>query len=108
MYVLVACPENSLINSKELNKPIITLYELEIAFNCARLWGEEFICDYKQILTGSDHYVPLKLTDQESDVMFINKIEFNTKYFPCFSKWGGGAINCGAIQTSNLTSLTFI
>ena len=40
--------------------------------------------------------------------MFINKIEFNMKYFPCFSKWGGGAINCGAIQTSNLTSLTFI
>lgn len=71
MYVLVACPENSLINSKELNKPIITLYELEIAFNCARLWGEEFICDYKQILTGSDHYVPLKLTDQESDVSLI-------------------------------------
>jgi len=71
MYVLVACPENSLINSKELNKPIITIYELEIAFNCARLWGQEFICDYKTLLIGDKHYVPLKLTDQESDVSLI-------------------------------------
>lgn len=52
MYILIACNENSIINSKELNKPIITLYELEIAFNSARLWGEEFVCDYSQLLTG--------------------------------------------------------
>lgn len=71
MYVLVACPENSLINSKELNKPIITIYELEIAFNSARLWGEEFICDYRELLTGSRHHIDLKLTDQESDVSLI-------------------------------------
>ncbi len=52
MYVMVACPENSLINSKELNKPIITVYELELAFNCSRLWGEEFVSDYKELLPG--------------------------------------------------------
>ena len=71
MYVMVACNENSLINSKELNKPIITVYELELAFNCSRLWGEEFVCDYRQLLTGNDHHIPLKLSEQESDISLI-------------------------------------
>ena len=71
MYVLVACNENSLINSKELNKPIITIYELEIAFNCARLWGEEFICDYKQLLSGGEHHKHIELSEKESDVSLI-------------------------------------
>lgn len=71
MYVLVACNENSLINSKELNKPIVTIYELEIAYNCGRLWGQEFICDYRQLLEGNEHHIPLKLSEQESDVSLI-------------------------------------
>lgn len=70
-YVLVACNENSLIDSKELHKPIINVYELEMAFNCARLWGEEYVVDYQQLLESSLHYVPLKLSDQESDVSLI-------------------------------------
>lgn len=71
MYVLVACSENSLINSKELNKPIITVYELEMAFNEARLWGNEFICDFRQLLPGHEHYKPLELSQKESDVSLI-------------------------------------
>ena len=31
MFVLVACPENSMIDSKEFYKPIVTPFELEIA-----------------------------------------------------------------------------
>ncbi len=31
IFVLVACPENSLIDSKDFYKPIITPFELEIA-----------------------------------------------------------------------------
>ena len=71
MYVLVACNENSLINSKELNKPIITIYELEMAFNATRMWGGEFVCDFRQLLPGQRHHVPLTLTEQESDVSLI-------------------------------------
>ena len=52
MYVLIACNENSILDSKELNKPIITLYELEIACNSARSWGEQFIADYSLLLNG--------------------------------------------------------
>lgn len=71
MYVIVSCNENSLINSKELNKPIITVFELEMAFNCARVWGDEFVCDFKQLLPGSEHFVETQLTDKESDVSLI-------------------------------------
>ena len=52
MYVLIACNENSILDSKEFNKPVITLYELEIAFNSARSWGEQFIADYSLLLNG--------------------------------------------------------
>ena len=31
MFVIVACPENSLIDSKDFFKPIVTPFELEIA-----------------------------------------------------------------------------
>jgi diphthamide biosynthesis protein 2 len=31
IFVIVACPENSLVDSKEFFKPIITPFELEIA-----------------------------------------------------------------------------
>jgi len=72
MYVLISCNENCLVNSKELNKPIVTIYELEIAYNCARLWGEEFICDYRQLLEGKEHYIPIELSDKEADVSLIN------------------------------------
>ncbi len=71
MYVMVACNENSLINSKELNKPIVTIYELEMAFNAARMWGEEFVCDFRQLLPGNEHYKPLELSELETDVSLI-------------------------------------
>ena len=71
MYVMISCNENCLINSKELNKPIVTVYELEIAYNSARLWGREFICDYRQLLEGSEHHVPLQVSQNESDVSLI-------------------------------------
>jgi diphthamide biosynthesis protein 2 len=71
VYVLIACSENSLIDSKELNKPVITVYELEIALNAARLWGNEFICDFKQLLPGHEHYIESELNDNETDVSLI-------------------------------------
>jgi diphthamide biosynthesis protein 2 len=71
MYIMVACNENSLINSKELNKPIITVYELEMAFNSTRVWGEEFVCDFRQLLPGNENFKPFKLSDQESNVSLI-------------------------------------
>lgn len=71
MYVMVSCNENCLINSKELNKPIITIYELEMAFNSARLWGSEYVCDFRQLLEGNEHHVPLETNSDELNVSLI-------------------------------------
>ena len=35
LFVLVACPENSLVDSQEFYKPVVTPFEMEIA--CIRL-----------------------------------------------------------------------
>jgi len=52
-FVLVACPENSLIDSREFFKPIITPFELEIAIGADRSWTGEYILDFG-LLLGRD------------------------------------------------------
>ncbi|KAG9080517.1 Diphthamide biosynthesis protein 2 [Ceratobasidium sp. 370] len=53
-FVLVACPENSVIDSKEFYRPIVTPFELEIALGEDRSWTGEYILDFDQILKGRE------------------------------------------------------
>ena len=48
--VLVACPETSLINSKEFLQPIITPFEFELACNTSIQWSGRLITDYRDLL----------------------------------------------------------
>ena len=76
VFVLVACPENSLVDSQDLYKPVVTPFEMEIA--CIRYvnrtkqannmrtrtaqcccfisrpkeWTGEYSTDYQQLLPG--------------------------------------------------------
>ena len=52
MFVLVACPQNTLIDSKEFVKPVVTPYEMEIACNQAREWTGDYISDFTKLLPG--------------------------------------------------------
>ncbi|KAJ3106627.1 Diphthamide biosynthesis protein 2 [Phlyctochytrium planicorne] len=45
VFVLVACPENLLIDSKEFLKPIVTPFELELAINKPGDWFDEYILE---------------------------------------------------------------
>ncbi|XP_033116296.1 2-(3-amino-3-carboxypropyl)histidine synthase subunit 2-like [Anneissia japonica] len=63
VYVLVACPENSLIDSKEFYRPIITPFEMEIACNEAREWTGVYVTDFRQLLPGAVDYVPFVSDD---------------------------------------------
>ncbi|KAL1921869.1 uncharacterized protein VTP21DRAFT_10511 [Calcarisporiella thermophila] len=49
-YVLVACPENSLIDSKEFYRPIVTPYELEIAVDPENGWTGEYETTFDRLL----------------------------------------------------------
>ncbi len=52
VYVLVACPQNSLLDSSEFYRPVITPYELEMACNQKRDWTGQLITDFRSLLPG--------------------------------------------------------
>eukprot|EP00049_Salpingoeca_infusionum_P019323 m.361384 g.361384 ORF g.361384 m.361384 type:complete len:576 (+) comp19562_c0_seq1:294-2021(+) len=54
LYCLVACAENSLVDSTEYFKPVITPFELEMACSPDREWQGYFEADYTQLLSEVD------------------------------------------------------
>ncbi|KAG2461276.1 2-(3-amino-3-carboxypropyl)histidine synthase subunit 2 [Polypterus senegalus] len=66
MYVLVACPENSLLDSSDFYKPVITPFELEIAFNKQREWTGEYVTEFRDLLPGGNSYVEFRNQNVES------------------------------------------
>lgn len=57
IFVLIACPENSLIDSKEFYKPIVTPFEMEIACLRERSWTGDYVTDFRELLQGSSFFV---------------------------------------------------
>ncbi|KAF8945548.1 Diphthamide biosynthesis protein 2 [Haplosporangium gracile] len=53
-FVYVACPENSLIDSKEFYRPIVTPYELEIALSKSREWTGDYVTNFQELLPDDD------------------------------------------------------
>ncbi|CUA66667.1 Diphthamide biosynthesis protein 2 [Nematostella vectensis] [Rhizoctonia solani] len=68
-FVLVACPENSVIDSKEFYRPIVTPFELEIALGADRSWTGEYILNFDQILSrqGTDDTPNAQDSDDDPD-----------------------------------------
>ncbi|KAG5519601.1 hypothetical protein PMAC_001756 [Pneumocystis sp. 'macacae'] len=50
LFVLVSCPENSLIESKDFYRPIATPYELYLALS-SNIWNKKWITDFSSILS---------------------------------------------------------
>ncbi|TFK67322.1 diphthamide biosynthesis protein [Pluteus cervinus] len=59
-FVLVACPENSLIDSKGFLRPIVTPYELEVALRAEQSWTGRYVLDFEQVLRDT---LQLRLSD---------------------------------------------
>ncbi|KAI8979525.1 diphthamide biosynthesis protein 2 [Mycotypha africana] len=50
-FVLVACPENSLVDSKEFYRPIVTPFELELALiSRGKEWTGDYETDFSKLL----------------------------------------------------------
>ncbi|CAL8070455.1 unnamed protein product [Calicophoron daubneyi] len=70
VLVIVACPETSLLDSRDFLIPVITPFELECALHSefvdatetermTRLWNGKNLClDYQKLLPGGDLYLP--------------------------------------------------
>ncbi|KAI5891539.1 diphthamide biosynthesis protein [Schizophyllum commune H4-8] len=52
-FVLVACPENSVIEAKEFLRPIVTPFELQIALQAEPDWTGRYVLDFEQLLAES-------------------------------------------------------
>lgn len=51
-FVVVACPENTLYDSKEYFRPIVTPYELAVALDYGE-WTESYETDFRKVLQGT-------------------------------------------------------
>ena len=51
IFVLIACSENTLLDSSEFYKPVVTPYEMEIACNL-REWTGDYPTDFNSLLCG--------------------------------------------------------
>lgn len=54
IFVLIACPENSLLDSSDFYKPVVTPFEMEVACNKNREWSEEYVTDFRYLLPGEN------------------------------------------------------
>ncbi|XP_032689684.1 2-(3-amino-3-carboxypropyl)histidine synthase subunit 2 isoform X2 [Odontomachus brunneus] len=70
-FVVVACPENEVFDSRDFFQPILTPYEVELAFNTAREFCPQYFMDFRQILPGGIHYVDFK-PSTDSDISLIS------------------------------------
>ena len=70
VFVLIACPENSIVGAKEFMQPVITPFELDVALNSARNWTGDFAADFRDILPGSTSFKKF-VQDMESDVSLV-------------------------------------
>uniref|UniRef100_A0A8C8RZS4 2-(3-amino-3-carboxypropyl)histidine synthase subunit 2 n=1 Tax=Pelusios castaneus TaxID=367368 RepID=A0A8C8RZS4_9SAUR len=57
VFVLVACPQNSLLDSRDFHRPVVTPYELELACNPAREWSSHYVTDFRDLLPGGRAHV---------------------------------------------------
>jgi diphthamide biosynthesis protein 2 len=73
LYVLISCPQNSLIDSKEFLKPIVTPFELQMGLlRKDREWTGEYITDFNKLLLSSGNDSEQEpLNDDEYDYSFI-------------------------------------
>ncbi|NWR37028.1 DPH2 synthase, partial [Tachuris rubrigastra] len=59
VFVLVACAQNSLLDSSDFYRPVVTPYELELACNPAREWTGNYFTDFRDLLPGACAHMEL-------------------------------------------------
>ncbi|XP_061191855.1 2-(3-amino-3-carboxypropyl)histidine synthase subunit 2-like [Saccostrea echinata] len=72
VFVLVACPENSLLDSSEFYKPVVTPFEMELACNSNLEWDGNYVTSFADLLPGGSSYRELIIPDEEvADVSLV-------------------------------------
>ncbi|KAI7900874.1 diphthamide biosynthesis protein 2 [Cokeromyces recurvatus] len=113
-YVLVSCPENSLIDSKEFYRPIVTPFELELALVKGMEWTGNYITDFSKLLPQlrTDNFTYDDEETENDDAEDVSSDE--ERHFSLVTgQYVSGPFNSkvhkkgdGEIITSKLTDLT--
>ncbi|NWU94281.1 DPH2 synthase, partial [Upupa epops] len=69
IFVLVACAQNSLLDSSNFYRPVITPYELELACNPDRKWTGNYFTDFRELLPGACAHVELPPVVPEAEAV---------------------------------------
>ncbi|KAJ1974422.1 Diphthamide biosynthesis protein 2 [Dimargaris verticillata] len=76
VFVLVACPENSLIDSKEFYRPIVTPFELELSLRSELEWTGRYVTDFQQLLADYESQL-----DAHSSGTSMNAVDEDAPHF---------------------------
>ena len=74
IYVLVACPENSLLESSDFYRPIITPFELDVALNKDREWTGKLVHNFSDILPDGQEFKEFQHDDSPDFSLISGKI----------------------------------
>lgn len=66
LFVLIACPEATLLDSREFYQPVITPWELELALAPGRTWTGEYRTDFEEVLASRDQAPGTHVSAEES------------------------------------------
>ncbi|CAK5278747.1 unnamed protein product [Mycena citricolor] len=66
-FVLVACPENSLIDNKEFLRPVVTPFELETALQAEHSWSGRYVLDFGSLLSEANVTSPSEEDKSETE-----------------------------------------
>ena len=82
IFVLIACPENTLLDSSEFYKPVVTPYEMELACNSQREWTGDYVTDFSQLLEGKE----INRSIKEYDCMCYSGFTFIQQFLAHLSR----------------------
>ncbi|XP_009858554.4 2-(3-amino-3-carboxypropyl)histidine synthase subunit 2 [Ciona intestinalis] len=77
VFVVVACPEQTNLDSSEYFKPLVTPYEVEVAYNANREWGEPYVFNFRDLLPGGSSYVEFSPSTEETISLITGEIRNN-------------------------------
>ncbi|KAG4074402.1 hypothetical protein HA402_000381 [Bradysia odoriphaga] len=74
-FVLIGCPENRLITSRDFYKPLLSTFEVEVALNPAwrQQMPERYFVEFKEVLPNGKLFREIgEVTEEESDVSLVS------------------------------------
>ncbi|XP_005105882.1 2-(3-amino-3-carboxypropyl)histidine synthase subunit 2 [Aplysia californica] len=80
VYVLVACPESSLLDLSDFYRPVVTPLEVEFALNKAREWTGAYSSDFQELLPGGSLYVEAGESFDEDGTADVSLISNKVRY----------------------------